>query len=374
MVATPPAQRLSFLDQVRALVTLLVVFHHAAITYGGAGSWYYKEATGHLGHDVTAALLTLFCAVNQAWFMGAFFLIAGYLTPGSFDRKGVPRFLFDRAVRLGIPLVVFGFFLDALTNAIAELASGGHFFTALTKRLTDFQYRPGPLWFVQALLLFSAGYVGWRLLRPAIRPADTPLPRHRALLLAALVVGAASFLVRLVIPVCQEFWHMQLGYFPSYIVLFVTGCIAARHRWLARIDEAYMRYWWRIALIALPTLPVAALSYRALAHAHLSVEGGFNGGALLYAMWEPFVAWGTILAPLWYFRTQVRPERFHQLARRAYSIYCFHPPVIVGISVAIRGWGAPDAIKFLTVGTLSCAALYVLCGLLLRVPLLTRVW
>jgi hypothetical protein len=35
--AAAPLPRLAFLDQIRALLTLLVVLHHAAITYGGAG-------------------------------------------------------------------------------------------------------------------------------------------------------------------------------------------------------------------------------------------------------------------------------------------------------------------------------------------------
>jgi hypothetical protein len=374
MPAAPPAQRLFFLDQFRAFITLLVVFHHTAITYGGAGSWYYKEVVGNLGHGITAAALTLFCAVNQAWFMGAFFLIAGYFTPGSFDRKGVPQFFRDRAIRLGIPLLVFGYVLDALTNAIAEMAGGHPFLANFANRLLELRYRPGPLWFVQSLLLFTLAYAGWRTLRPAIPPDARPLPSRQALLFSALGVGATSFAVRLLMPVGQEFWHMQLGYFPSYVALFATGCVAARHSWLARIDAKYMRFWWRIALIALPILPLAALGYRALTHLHLSVDGGFNGGALLYAMWEPFVAWGTILALLWYFRTQVKPDRFRNLVRRAYAIYCFHPPIVVGISVALRAWGAPDAIKFLTVGTLSCVALYFVCGLLLRIPFLSRVW
>ena len=32
--------------------------------------------------------LTLLTAVNQAFFMGFFFLVSGYFTPGSYDRKG----------------------------------------------------------------------------------------------------------------------------------------------------------------------------------------------------------------------------------------------------------------------------------------------
>jgi hypothetical protein len=67
------------MDALRAAVTLLVVFHHTAITYGAIGGWYYKEIAP--SNSPGALLLILFCTVNQAWFMGLFFLLAGYYTP-----------------------------------------------------------------------------------------------------------------------------------------------------------------------------------------------------------------------------------------------------------------------------------------------------
>src|SRR5207248_140871 len=54
--------------------------------------------------------------VNQAYFMGCFFLISGYFTPGSFDRKGPATFYKDRLLRLGIPLVVFVFLLSPIAS------------------------------------------------------------------------------------------------------------------------------------------------------------------------------------------------------------------------------------------------------------------
>src|ERR1700735_291013 len=42
---TPPGggSRNAGIDALRASLTLLVVFHHAAVTYGGEGSWFYVE-------------------------------------------------------------------------------------------------------------------------------------------------------------------------------------------------------------------------------------------------------------------------------------------------------------------------------------------
>jgi len=50
--------------------------------------------------------------MTQAYFMGLLFLIAGYFVPDSFDRKGPARFLRDRAVRLGIPTLIYMLFIN----------------------------------------------------------------------------------------------------------------------------------------------------------------------------------------------------------------------------------------------------------------------
>jgi peptidoglycan/LPS O-acetylase OafA/YrhL len=91
-------QRTYYIDRLRVLLTALVLFHHTAITYGAAGGWFYYEL--HPSAAGSSLLLTTFCAINQAYFMGFFFLLAGYFTPGSYQRKGWCRFLLDRAVRL----------------------------------------------------------------------------------------------------------------------------------------------------------------------------------------------------------------------------------------------------------------------------------
>ncbi|WP_181923822.1 hypothetical protein [Streptomyces inhibens] len=39
--------------------------------------------------------------------MGFFFMIAGYFTPASYDRKGARPFLRDCLKRLGVPLLAF---------------------------------------------------------------------------------------------------------------------------------------------------------------------------------------------------------------------------------------------------------------------------
>ena len=172
------ASRLFFIDHLRAALVILVVLHHVALVYGASLEGYYYVEPPFT--DALAFLVLLvFVFVNQAWFMGAFFLLAGYFTPGSVDRKGSGSFLKDRLIRLGIPLVVFYFVLSPISFIGYWLMPAS--LTGITAPLTwnsFWQAYPdliglGPMWFVAMLLIFSFGYVGWRMLtknRPVAAP------------------------------------------------------------------------------------------------------------------------------------------------------------------------------------------------------------
>ena len=79
----------AFIDNLRILLVVLVILHHLAVTYGGEGSWYYYEGQAD---PLTSMLLTLFVVFNQAFFMGFYFLIAGYFVPRSLERAGSARY------------------------------------------------------------------------------------------------------------------------------------------------------------------------------------------------------------------------------------------------------------------------------------------
>ena len=159
--------RLYFADYLRAALVSLVVLHHISITYGAIGSFYYIEPATS---SAAAGLLSLFTNFNQAWFLGCFFLISGYFSPASFDRKGPRKFLKDRLIRLGIPLLIFFFVLNPITVYVAffhassaQLVSAGlPSPLAWTWKFYVKSVGTGPLWFVEMLLIFEFGYAIWR--------------------------------------------------------------------------------------------------------------------------------------------------------------------------------------------------------------------
>jgi peptidoglycan/LPS O-acetylase OafA/YrhL len=369
------AQREYYIDRLRSVMTALVLFHHTAITYGATGGWFWSEDTPSA--KPSSILLTLFCATNQAYFMGFFFLLAGYFTPRSLEKKGFGQFLHERFRRLGLPLLFFIFVLGPVTAGIVTAFQGDGFWPTIEFLWTHKRIINGPLWFAEALLIFAVAYVAWRkLFGMSIATAErqpTRIPIRPAWLLGALGVTAASIAVRQIVPVGQNVIGLQLGYFPGYIFLFAVGIAAWRHDWLNQLTWQRARPWIFALLVAWPTMPVAigfARAHAAATGQKASFSGGLSWPAILYAFWEPFVAWGLICLWLLIFRARMNKPSpvWDWFSRRAYTVYIIHPAVLVTVALTLHPWHAPALLKFAVVGSLTCAASWFISDPLVRLP------
>lgn len=359
------ASRTDFLDRIRVALTALVILHHAAIMFGAPGGWYLTIPTSSLAEKLPFAV---FVSVNQAFFMGFFFLLAGYFSAMSYERKGSARFARDRLLRLGIPLLVYGFVLGPLTVALAGIREGDPFLAHWAELTTRLYFNIGPLWFALALLIFSAAYLLWRQLRGTAGLGNWS-PSHRTLLLAALATGAGAFLLRLVMPVGQEVWGLQIGYFGSYMVLFAGGCAMAGSRWLERIGPEQAKRWRLVAWGVGPLLFVYGIVVSLVQGKSFDTAGGWSLPALAYAFWEPFVAWGIILGMLARFRRTQDPSPYWRpWARQAYAAYILHPPLLVAIGLAVAALPLPNMPKFVLSGIVGVAASFLAARLALRLP------
>jgi hypothetical protein len=322
----------------------------------------------------------MFCATQQAYFMGFFFLLAGYFTPGSLERKGYAKFIGDRFLRLGIPLLVFAVILSPFTDGLVAASRGlsiwGTFIYYWQHRI----FGNGPLWFAQALLIFSLGYCVWRAVfggRLSNSDRTTkPVPVYWWWLLSALAVGAVALGIRQIVPTGVNVFGLQLGYFSSYIFLFSIGIPAWRYDWLRQLEWKNVRAWVVALIVAWPCLPIGiAIANAQYGPGKASFGGGLSWPSLLYAFWEPFVAWGLISAWLLFFRSRMnQPSQFWSwINRRAYAVYIIHPPVLVGIAVFLHVWPAPALLKFVGTGILSCIACWLIADPLVRLPGVRRI-
>ena len=190
-------------------------------------------------------LLTLFVATNQAYFMGFFFLLAGYFTPGSLERKGYSKFISDRFLRLGLPLLAFIFILGPFTAALVAAHEGKGFWVVFPYLWNHAIIINGPLWFAQALLMFCLGYCAWRAAFGSPIAHSTrqlrPIPSYARWLVSALLVGAASVAIRQFVPAGKNVLGLQLGYFAPYLFLFAIGIAAWRYDWLRQLQWKHAR-------------------------------------------------------------------------------------------------------------------------------------
>jgi len=341
--------RLYYLDNVRILLTVLVVLHHVALTYGNLPIWYYHEPA----RDPSGTLLDVLIGINQMFFMGFFFLISGFFTPGSYDRRGGWRFLRDRLIRLGIPLLAYLLVLRPIVN-IGGLAPLREAFAREGATLPYWRYYllswdPGPMWFLEVLLVFAVGYALLRRLRGRAAPMSAPARAPGPLAIAGFVValGLLTFGWRLVVPV-GTYWPVigmpSPSHLPQYVLLFAVGAVAYRRGWLSALPRGYG---WR-GLLA------AGVALVGLAVSTADPAPGVSG-LLAAAIWEAVFATGIIIGLLVLFRERRNRQgtagRF--LSAHAYAVYVIHPLVVVALGSAFAGLEAIAVVKFLVVAALA---------------------
>lgn len=339
-----------WVDVLRGWVALLVVVHHTALMYGAVGSWFWHEKSPD--NSFSSLLLTAFCTFNQAWFMGLFFLLAGAYVPQALARKGASRYIGERLWRLGLPLLVFGYLLGPLTIALALTSKGFAFQDTLMVLWRQARFESGPLWFVAALWVMTC------LVTPFVPSLqrERPFPSNATMWGAALMVGASAFLIRLVWPVGQTWWiGWQLGYFLSYVLLFIAGVVGAKSRWWLDVPAPSVSTWRRVMRWAVWLFPLVVIAGSFVPGLAGPPVGGWNVQAFVYAFWEPLVAWGVLLRLLR--RSQNRfacPTAAQRaIGRSAFTVYLIHPPIVVGMGLAIHAWPLPVLLKFVLSAGLS---------------------
>ncbi|MGH8877179.1 MAG: acyltransferase [Stackebrandtia sp.] len=367
----PPASarpRSAFIDNLRILLTALVVIHHAAVTYGNIPVSYYLEPA----KDPSGAILDGIVMINQTFFMGFFFMISGFFVPGSYDRKGPKAFWRGRLKRLGIPLLLFILVMRPLLTLwlykteLADKVPYWLFYIA--------SWDPGPMWFVEVLLAFCLGYLLIRRIRGEAAPvlADSgagrlpgPLPIAGFVLALTLV----TFAWRQLVP-AEAYWPV-LGlptptFLPQYLGLFIVGVLAARRGWFTDIPRPAL--WWggvltavsgaaRLVTIAMfpePNPWQDLLSY--------AVECGFAVSAIVFllALFQRFA------------NGRNATTRF--LSDNAYGVYFLHMGVLVGVGLALRGWEASAIAKFAVLVLIALPLSWGAAALLRRIPAARRIF
>jgi acyltransferase-like protein len=381
--SAPVPARLLFVDNLRWLMIVLVVTVHASVTYSHIGSWYYYEPTNP--GPLSLLAFVLYETHLQAFFMGLLFLIAGYFVPGSFDRKGARRFMADRGVRLGIPTALYALVIQPIINdfilKLPGVAPLPLILRSYWKYVASLRFLSGtgPLWFALALLIFSGIYALGRLATGSVvrSQAESKLPGHAAVVLLIAAISVSTFIMRLVQPIGTDILNMQLCFFSQYIILFGVGIVAHRRNWLLRIPHDFGVFWFRLALVAGPPLWLAMILGGGARSGDWSrYTGGFHWQSAVGCFWESFFCVGVCLGLLVVFRDRFNRQghlaRF--LSENAFTVYVFHPPILIALSLVLHGLALASPWKFLLLSGASLLVCFLTSHYVIRrIPGLRRI-
>jgi len=364
-------ERLLYIDNLRLMIMAFVVMHHLAVTYSGFGSWYYVEPT-HLD-TLSTVWFAFYLSFQQAYFLGLLFMIAGYFVAGSYDRKGFGRFVRDRCKRLVVPTLIYMVAIDPFIG-IVELGNKSTGFT-----IAGFLSATGVMWFAAALFFFSLVYGSVRILVRSPAPASERKelePSFGKAVALILIISVFAFVIRIFQPIGTSILNMQICYFASYIVLFVTGIVAYRHNLFAKIRYKTGKRW-LIAGVALGFPVWLALVIAVTASGSASaVDGGLTWQSAGYSLWESFTAVAMCIGLVAVFKEKFNHQSplVKKLSDSSFAVYMFHPVIIVAVALLLSTVALYPIAKWL----LLCAICLPLCFaaahfVFRRIPLLKDV-
>ena len=347
--------RLTYIDNIRLLMIILVVVQHIAVTYSGFGSWYYIEP-GEIG-IVQTVLFGFLQAFTQGYSMGLLFLLAGYFVPDAYDKKGFGKFIKDRLFRLGIPTIIYMLIITPLIvfGLMGERMNSGNLLITYEEYITSFRFisGSGPLWFALALLIFTIIYALIRKLAATqVVASDKNLPAFSRVFVFVLLICICTFLIRIVQPIGTSVLNMQLCYFPQYVILFIVGIKSKRNNWLEKLDYEIGKPWL-----------IWGISFGFVLFAAIMISGGaldgdltlFNGGitwqSAAYALWESFVAIAMSIGLIALFKEKfnIQNKLIKIMAANAFSVYVFHSLIIVVLTLLFAPIHLIPFVKFVIV-------------------------
>ena len=363
------SKRTHYLDNLRIYLTILVIMHHAALAYGGTGGWSIHDV---VTDELSPIFLTLFNALNQSYFMTAFFLLAGYFTPRSFERKGTKSFLLDRFVRLGIPLLIYTTVGININNYLVSKYQLGIPFQF------NFRYEAGHLWFVQVLLLFALLYATFqRSENNASISAQKAFPSNRKIWITILTLSALTFLMRQVYPVGKTIIGIQPGHVVHYIFAFYIGTQAYHHDWFGKITKDIGKRWGYYALVTFPILVVVMVLGGVLENdANVAkFMGGFTWQAVAYAIWESIMMVSVIIFLLYFFREKLNRTSAITIGMAAsvYTVYIIHQTILYSLNIGFLSIEIPSYIKFFIVSLTGVAFSFLLSIPVRKLPYADRI-
>jgi len=372
-----------YIDNLKTFLVVLVMLLHIAVTYGPIGFWYYYERTSLL----STYLLGFFVSFNQAFLLGLFLMISAYFIIPSYDRKGPELFIRDRFRRLGIPLlfyiIIIGPFLVYIQKLFIANEKVNFLYFYYDFIIKNIIIEAGPLWFLQALLIFSIFYILLMEIikkvqkkKDAFEKKNLDFPQNYKIILFILSIATVTFLVRIRFPIATSIINLQLCFLPQYVSLFILGIFAYRNNWFEKITYRKAIFWLSVLVFTTLLWPVLLFFSGTFKEADITlIAGGLRWQAFLYALWEAIIAISASISIIYFFKKKLNHQNnlFGSLYKSTYTVFIIHPLIIVPLSYCIKELDIHPLIKFFIVAAVSIPLSFTVGNIIRKIPFLKKI-
>lgn len=366
--------RYAYADNLKVLLVVGVIVGHATMAWVDNDAWVLDEPPVH---EPLMSTLNLMALVGVLFAMPLFFVIAGQFTPRSLARKGPRRYIVDRVLRLGVPLVFYQLAFAPIVEYVDVQNNAGWDGGFLRFVWHTWQHpAPGPLWFLWVLLVFSISYVAVRAAVPARAHVPGP-PPARSLVALGVFIAIASYLIRIPVQFGQEVLNdFFLAQSPGWVAGFTLGILSAERGWIDRISPAMSRVLSRVAWAAVGAVAVvASVTMGALGWDVEDLLAGGTWASAVIAMLQGTLVVAMSLWLLDVFRRRLNRQGplLREMSRGAFGAYVVHQVVLVGTVLATRHVGWPPEVEWTAAATLAVVGSFGVGALLIRVPGISRI-
>jgi glucans biosynthesis protein C len=347
--------RLIYIDLIKVFLTCLVVIHHAGQAYGNTGGVWIVSEKQQLDY-----LPTLFF-FNAAYMMGFYFFISGYFIYFSLKRKSTFKFIQERLVKLGIPMLFFMLIVFTPLHYILGGSKGNYLNFTFDLYFNQPPLSLGHLWFVASLLIYSFIYV---LFSNVIntRNGQISLKDWYPLIYLAFLIPI-NVLVRQCYPIDKWVtWGVpiEVAHLPQYFSLFLLGIFFNKNKWLESIKT------------------ITGLFYLGLAFIVFISKNYIYD--LLPQLWgesvvESFLCIGLCLGLIVIFKKYCnKMNSFTKIiSDNSYGIYLFHLIIVIGLQLIFKDFNINTNLKFLFVSIFGIALSCTLSHLLRKNKMISKV-
>jgi len=311
-------------------------------------------------------------------------MISAYFTPISYSRKGPALFIRERLKRLGIPLLFYVIFIGPFliySNRLITPEQNISFYRFYWEEIIkNGHIDMGPLWFIQALLIFVFSYliiikIFSGLTNRYIKKIKIKFPPNYIIFIFTAFLAVFSFLIRKWFPIGTVIGTLQLSFFPQYILFFTIGIIAYHQNWFTAINRKKAIFWFWISLVTTTVWPLIVYISSAFKGDLTNIAGGWHWQSFIYALWESIIGVGIIICLLYIFKTVSAGQNSFQrsLSVAAYTVFIIHPVIITALSYAIRDFNLHPLWKFIIVAATGVPLCFLIGNYIRKIPFLRTI-